>query len=86
MKYTNTLLAKNGSLQLVKTVSERGNKKYLIKYIGREFKQISLSSIFDPVGNRLVGSSSHYTWKFNNRQEAEEAMAIAILRGPDWKI
>ena len=80
MAHKNKVLSTSGSLQLIQSINERGGKKYLIKWnwVWSNHKS-AITEICDPVGNRTVNGG--YMWKFNTRKEAEEAMAVAVLKG-----
>jgi len=84
MAHKNRTLSRSGCLELLQSVSEKGGKKYLVKFnyhisINRWPKHDSLDSIFDPFGNRW--SNSAVAWKFNTRKEAEELIILATLKG-----
>lgn len=80
MAHKNKVLSTSGSLQLIQSINERGGKKYLIKWDWhRSNYKAGIKEICDPVGNRTVNGG--YMWKFNTRKEAEEAMAVAVLKG-----
>ena len=80
MAYKNKVMARRGCIDLIQSIKDNGSKKYLIKYKGRMIWIGELESIFDPIGNRKVAGLS-YTWKFNTKQEAEQVMSIAVLKG-----
>jgi hypothetical protein len=80
--HKNKTLSVSGKWKLVQSVNERGGVKYLIVHTtGWSTARLDeMKKFFDPVGNRKVNAMS-YTWKFNKRDEAEQLMTIAVLKG-----
>ena len=80
MAHKNKILSTAGRLQLIQSINERGGRKYLIKlqyFWGAEITECR--ELFDPNNSRKAGAG--HMWKFNTRKEAEELMAVAILKG-----
>jgi hypothetical protein len=80
MAHKNKVLSTAGRLQLINSVNERGGRKFLIK-LGRGWNshRTECEELFDPTGSRKVAGAD--MWKFNTRKEAEELMAVAVLKG-----
>lgn len=84
MAYKNTPLSEHGDLRLFKSVKAKGSIKYIIQASGYfEYSAVDrLCKLFDPIGNRRI-SGLFTSWKFNTRAEAEQLLAVAVLRGLD---
>lgn len=81
MAYKNKVLSVSGKWRLVRSVSGRSIKYLIVHGGGWSIATLSeMEKLFDPVGNRKVHAMS-YTWKFNTRNEAEQLLAIAVLKG-----
>ena len=80
MAHKNKILSTAGRLQLIQSINERGGRKFLIKLQGHwNSPWQECKALFDPVGTRKVAGAD--MWKFNTRKEAEELMAVAVLKG-----
>ena len=80
MAHKNKVLSTAGRLQLINSVNERGGRKFLIKLgSGWNSYRTGCKALFDPAGTRKVAGADML--KFNTRKEAEELMAVAILKG-----
>jgi hypothetical protein len=81
MAYRNKILFVSNRWRLVRSVRAKSSIKYLIVNTGWPNANLAeMEQLFDPIGNRKV-SSMAYTWKFNTRNEAEQLLAIAVLKG-----
>ena len=82
--YTTTNIRKASGLELTRYVDKNGKKKFIIKSVGYLCwpwgATQKLNAILDPFCNRRLPSSEPQ-WKFRNLKEAEEHMALAILKG-----
>ncbi len=80
MAYKNKLVSTSGRLQLIQSTKKSGSRKFLIKLNYTWTSKLSeISELFDPEQTRRLAGG--FMWKFNTRKEAEELMAIAILKG-----